>query len=106
MTQEDIFEIFSRVHENPYVWLSNLRPLDNRQLSMFACGCEVLLLNGLTPQQICSVVDQYPGVLQSLINGKYDRALRVAKAAAFGHIYNSVEPAVCATQLAYLGAER
>jgi hypothetical protein len=108
MTQEEIFEIFQVVHENPYLWLSNLRPFDSQQLSMFACGCEVLLLNGLTAPQIRCAVEHNPGVLDSLLNGKYDRALRVAKALAGEEIYNQIdshEPVVWARQLAYLGAE-
>jgi len=43
-----------------------------------------------------------------LLNGKYDRALRVAKALAGEEIYNQIdshEPVVWARQLAYLGAE-
>jgi hypothetical protein len=91
MTQEEIFEIFARVHENPALWLSNLYQFEGKELSMFACGCEILLLNGLTAAQIRSAVEQNPRVLDSLLNGQYDRALRVGKALASGRIYNYIE---------------
>ena len=91
MTQEDIFEIFAQVHENPALWLSNLYPFENRQLSAFASGCEILLLNGFTAAQIRSTVEQNPRVLDSLIDGQYDKALRVANALASGRIYSQME---------------
>jgi hypothetical protein len=108
MTQEEIFEIFSRVHKNPHLWLSNLRRLDSLQLSMFACGCEILFLNGQTAPQIQSAVEHNPGVLDFLLTGKYDRALRVVKALVSERIYNYVElhdPAAWDRQPAYQRAE-
>src|SRR5580658_2258292 len=108
MTQEEIFEIFSRVHENPHLWLSNLRSLDSHQLSMFACGCEILFLSGHSAPQIQSSIENNPGVLDFLLDGEYDRALRVVKALVSERIFNcleSHEPEVWEKQPAYLGAE-
>lgn len=87
MRQEEIFEILAKVHENPAAWLSNLYPFSSQQLSMFACGCEVLLLHGVTPQQLRSMVEQDDQVVAVLVDGQYDRVLSLARALASGKTY-------------------
>ena len=91
MRQEEIFEILSKIHENPASWLSNLFPFSGRQLSMFACGCEVLLLHGVTPEQVRSTCEQNIQVVDFLVDGQCDRALRIAKALASGSTSNILE---------------
>ena len=88
MRPEEIFEILSKIYEYPATWLLNLRLFSGQQLSMFACGCEALLLHGVAPEQVRSMVDQNPQVVEFLINGRYDRALRLARALASGEIYS------------------
>jgi len=92
MTQEDIYEIISKVHEDPAQWLSNLRRFDARQLVIFACGCETLLLHDLTPLQVRGVLERYPQVVDSLLDEKYDSALRAARAIVAQEIYSLAPP--------------
>lgn len=87
MRQEEIFEILSKVHENPAAWLSNLYPFSGQQLCTFACGCEVLLLHGVTPKQLRSLVEQNNEVVAVLVDGQYDRVLSLARALASGKTY-------------------
>ena len=92
MTQEDIYEIISKVHEDPAYWLSNLRRFDAQQLEVFACGCEALLLHDLAPIQVRGVLERYPQVVDSLVAGKYDCALRSARAIVSQEIYKLTSP--------------
>lgn len=55
---------------------------------MFACGCEALLLHGIPSEQVRSMVDQNLQVVEFLTDGRYDRALRLARALASGEIYS------------------
>jgi hypothetical protein len=82
MRQEEIFEILSKIHQNPALWLSNLFHFSGEQLSMFACGCEVLLLHGFTPEQVRWTVEQNTKVVDFLVQGHYDKALWIASALA------------------------
>lgn len=82
MRQEEIFEILSKIHKNPASWLSNLSHFSGEQLSMFACGCEVLLLHGVTPEQVRWTVEQNSKVVDFLVQGHYDKALWIASALA------------------------
>jgi len=91
MRQEEIFEILSKIHEDPASWLSNLFPFSGQQLSMFACGCEVLLLHGVTPEQVRSMIEQNIQVVEFLVDGHCDRALRIAKALTSGSICKILE---------------
>jgi hypothetical protein len=88
MRPEESFEILSKIHEYPAAWLLNLYPFSGQQLSMFAGGCETLLLHGVPPEQVRSMVDQNLQVVEFLIDGHYDRALRLARALASGEIYS------------------
>ena len=88
MRPEEILEILSKIHRYPTTWLPNLYPFSGQQLSMFACGCEALLLHGVAPEQVRSMVDHNLQVLEFLIDGRYDRALRLARALASGEIYS------------------
>jgi len=88
MRPEEILEILSKIHEYPVTWLWNLYPFTGEQLSMFACGCEALLLHGVPPEQVRLMVDQNLQVVEFLIDGRYDRALRLARALAYGEIYS------------------
>jgi|HubBroStandDraft_3_1064219.scaffolds.fasta_scaffold449460_1 hypothetical protein len=80
MRQEEIFEILSKVHNNPASWLSNLFHFSGQQLSTFACGCEVLLLHGVTPRQLRLMTEQSKDFVGFLVDGHYDKALWIAKA--------------------------
>jgi hypothetical protein len=92
MTQEEIYEIVSKVHEDPAYWLSNLRRFDAHQLAVFACGCETLLLHDLTPLQVRGVLERYPQVVDSLLAEKYDCALRSARAIVSQEYYKLTLP--------------
>jgi hypothetical protein len=91
MRQEEIFEILSKIHKNPAWWLSNLFHFSGQQLSMFACGCEVLLLHGVTPEQVRWTVEQNIRVVSFLVDGHYDRALWIARALASEAAGNAME---------------
>jgi hypothetical protein len=91
MRQEEIFEILSKIHKNPASWLSNLFNFSGQQLSMFACGCEVLLLHGVTPEQVRWTIEQNIKVIEFLVNGNYDKALWMARAPASEASGNVVE---------------
>jgi len=80
MRQEEIFEILSKIHNNPASWVSNLFNFSGQQLSMFACGCEVLLLHGVTPEQVRWTVEQNMQVIDFLVHGDYDKVLWIARA--------------------------
>jgi hypothetical protein len=79
MRQEEIFEILSKIHGSPASWLSNLFHFSGQQLSMFACGCEVLLLHGVTPEQVRWTIEQNKQVVVFLADGSYDKALWIAR---------------------------
>jgi hypothetical protein len=91
MRQEEIFEILSKIHKNPASWLSNLFHFSGQQLSMFACGCEVLLLHGVTPEHIQWTIEQNRQVVVFLVDGHYDKALWIARALASEAISNAEE---------------
>jgi hypothetical protein len=55
--------------EIPASWLSNLFHFSGQQLSMFAFGCEVLLLRGVTPEQIQWTIEQNIQVVVFLLDG-------------------------------------
>ena len=80
MRQEEIFEILSKIHRSPASWLSNLFHFSGQQLSMFACGCEALLLHGVAPEQLCSMIEQHKQVIVFLADGSYDKVLWIARA--------------------------
>ncbi|MGB9451263.1 MAG: hypothetical protein WBV50_12000 [Candidatus Acidiferrum sp.] len=91
MRQEEIFEILSKIHKNPALWLSNLFYFSGQQLSTFACGCEVLLLHGVTPEQVRWTIEQNIKVVEFLVKGHYDKALWMARALTSEAIGNVVE---------------
>lgn len=80
MKQEEIFEILSKIHKDPALWLSNLFNFSSQQLSMFACGCEVLLMHGVTAAQLRMIIEQSKHFVGFLVDGHYDKALWIAKA--------------------------
>lgn len=89
MRQEEIFEILSKIHGSPASWLSNLFHFSGQQLSMFACGCEALLLHGVAPEQLCSMIEQNKQVIVFLAEGSYDKALWIARALESEALRNS-----------------
>jgi len=80
MRQEEIFEILSKIHNNPASWLPNLFHFSGHQLSMFACGCEVLLMHGVTAAKLRKMIEQSEHFVGFLVDGQYDKALWIAKA--------------------------
>jgi hypothetical protein len=75
--------------EIPASWLSNLFHVSGQQLSMFACGCEVLLLHGVTPEHIQWTIEQNRQVVVFLVDGHYDKALWIARALVSEAISNA-----------------
>ena len=74
MRQEEIFEILSKIHNNPASWLPNLFHFSGHQLSMFACGCEVLLMHGVTAVKLRKMIEQSEHFVGFLVAGQYDKA--------------------------------